>query len=216
LTTLERRPELLERAQLTREDMDIAGAWPRRLSGPRLYMALMHYPVLDRDGKSGCASLTNLDVHDLARSACTYGLGGFFVITPLEDQRLILQELLAHWLSGPGSRSNPDRRQALSMVIPAANLEEALAVVENKHGRVPLVWGSSARGEGTITFDEARKMIYTHPSVLLLGTGHGLAPEILGRCDALLPPLRWIAPYNHLSVRCAGTVLLDRLLGDWG
>jgi tRNA (guanine37-N1)-methyltransferase len=216
LTTLEKRPELLETALLNREEMDWARAAPRRLTGPNLYLALVHYPVLDREQKSVCSSLTNLDIHDIARSSRTYGLGGFFVLTPLEDQRLILREVLDHWIDGPGGRSNPDRREALAGVIPVRNLDEAAALVKERHGVMPALWASSARGKMSINFDEARKILYTRPVILLLGTGHGLAPEIVARCDALLPPLRWIAPYNHLSVRCAGAIMLDRLLGEWG
>jgi len=216
LSTLERRPELLEKSLLGREDMDWARSSPRKLLGPGLYLALLHYPVLDREGRVSSTSLTNLDAHDLARAARAYGLGGLFIVTPMEDQRTILDELLAHWLSGPGGQSNPDRREALARVIPAADLDEAVSLVEERHGQSPKIWGSGARAEMTITFDGARKILYRHPAILLLGTGHGLAPEILARCDAILPPLRWVAPYNHLSVRCAGTVLLDRLLGEWG
>jgi tRNA (guanine37-N1)-methyltransferase len=217
LATLERRPDLLASAPLSGEDIEFLRSRPRKLPGPNLYLALMHYPVLDREQKSVCSSLTNLDIHDLARSACAYGLGGFFAVTPLEDQLLILQELLRHWISGPGSASNPDRREALTRAIPARSLEEAASLVEKRHGIPPLIWGSSARmTNSTISFDEARKILYRHPVILLLGTGHGLAPEIIARCEAMLPPLRRVAPYSHLSVRCAGTVLLDRLLGEWG
>ncbi|MDR2050409.1 MAG: tRNA (guanosine(37)-N1)-methyltransferase TrmD [Deltaproteobacteria bacterium] len=221
LATLERRPDLLDSVPLSGEDLELLRSRPRKLPGPNLYLALLHYPVLDKEQKSVCSSLTNLDVHDLARSSRAYGLGGFFAITPLEDQRLILQELLRHWISGPGGASNPDRREALTRVIPARDLEEAVSLVRERHGSPPLIWGSSARMTNpatspTISFDEARKILYRHPVILLLGTGHGLAPEITDHCEAMLPPLRRIAPYNHLSVRCAGTVLLDRLLGEWG
>lgn len=215
-TTLRVRPELLESAALSHADQALVRAEKRKLIGKNLYLALLHYPVLDREQKSVCTALTNLDIHDIARSSCSYGLGGFIVSTPIEDQRQILNELLAHWVDGPGSKSNPDRQNALKMVMPVSSLDEAIALVEKRHGEAPAIWSSSAGGEGTISFDEAANFLYTRPSILLLGTGHGLAPEVVEKCSAHLPPVRWAAPYNHFSVRSAAAIMLDRILGEWG
>ena len=52
------------------------------------------------------------------------------------------------------------------------------------------------------------------PVLLLLGTGHGLAPEVLEKADGVLPPIRFLDGYNHLSVRSAAAILADRLLSD--
>jgi hypothetical protein len=48
--------------------------------------------------------------------------------------------------------------------------------------------------------------------LLLFGTGWGLADEVLEAADALLPPLAGPSGYNHLSVRAAAAIVLDRLL----
>jgi hypothetical protein len=52
------------------------------------------------------------------------------------------------------------------------------------------------------------------PSLILFGTGWGLAPAVLDQADAFLAPLRGASPdgYNHLSVRAACAIVLDRLL----
>ena len=60
---------------------------------------------------------------------------------------------------------------------------------------------------------------YTNPVVagetpselLIFGTGWGLTREILDRCDDLLEPVRGTGDYNHLSVRSAASIILDRL-----
>ena len=234
------RPELLDKARLDAEDVDYLRDFYGRAhkrAGRNLYLALVHYPVLDKDQKNVAVSLTNLDIHDISRSSRTYGLGRFFIVTPLEDQKFVLDKVLEHWVGGAGGQSNPDRKEALSRVTAVNALEDVVKMLEEKHGSRPLLWGSSAdysrtpagpRGRGRkpkrqadfsgriISFDEARKILYTRPAVLLLGTGHGLAPEIIEQCDHLLPPLRRFADYNHLSVRSAGTVILDRILGEWG
>ncbi len=52
---------------------------------------------------------------------------------------------------------------------------------------------------------------YQARDVLLFGTGWGLTPEILARADLRLPPVLGPTDYNHLSVRAAAAILLDRL-----
>ncbi|MCH5278031.1 MAG: tRNA (guanosine(37)-N1)-methyltransferase TrmD [Desulfovibrionaceae bacterium] len=225
LHTLRSRPELLDHAALSARDREWLAAQARFRPGKNLYTALLHHPVRLRENLTGTTSLTNLDVHDIARISRTYGLGGVFVVTPLEDQRRLLNTLLDHWLDGAGARSNPDRAEALRLVCPAPSLDAAVNAVSERCGTPPCVVGTSAspaldrkgrEKRPAATFDEVRQRL-GHGSVLLvLGTGHGLAPEALDRCDAVLPPLRWMDAYNHLPVRAAAAILLDRLLGDRG
>ena len=49
--------------------------------------------------------------------------------------------------------------------------------------------------------------------LLLFGTAHGLAPELSETADYTLPPIESTTGYNHLSVRSAVSIILDRLLG---
>jgi len=53
----------------------------------------------------------------------------------------------------------------------------------------------------------------TAPFLILLGTGWGLTDEILARSDYILEPIEGDSDYNHLSVRSAAAIILDRLLG---
>ena len=55
----------------------------------RLSVALVHGPVMDRHGGVQTTALTNLDVHDLARSSRTYDCAAFYVVTPVEAQRAL-------------------------------------------------------------------------------------------------------------------------------
>lgn len=214
--TLAKRPDVLEGALLDKHDERVLRAMPRMLRGRNLYVALLHYPVLDKEKKSTAVSLTNLDIHDIARSSCCYGLGGYYVVTPIKDQRQILDEVLHHWTKGAGAALNPDRKTALELVRSADSLQDVIRSVTERHGMEPEVISTSAQGDGTITFDEAGKILYTCPAVLVLGTSHGLAPEALAQCKHRLPPLRRLARYNHFSVRSACAILLERLLGEWG
>ncbi len=225
--TLARRPELLAQAPLDGTDYDfLRGLEKPAALGRSLFACLLHHPVLDGTGKPGTVSLTNLDIHDMCRVSRTYALGGVFFVTPLEDQRELGERLLNHWTEGPGGRANPDRAQALRLGRMAASLAEAVAVVEAETGERPRVIATSARTavrpargrkERPLAFTPpaaVRRWLREGPALLVFGTGRGLAPEVLLHADAVLSPVRGFSAYNHLPVRAAAAILLDRLLGD--
>ena len=96
-------------------------------------------------------------------------------------------------------------------------MREAVERVERDFGQRPAVVGTSARDAGKVprmTPGQVRALARERPVLLLFGTGHGLAPEALNACDGILRPLRWMDAYNHLPVRAAVAVTLDRVLGD--
>ena len=70
---------------------------------------------------------------------------------------------------------------------------------------------------GPVTLREARTRLdgEGRPVLLVFGTGWGLADEVIAGADALLEPVRAreATGYNHLSVRAACAILLDRRLG---
>jgi len=179
-----------------------------------LAVALLHYPVVNRNGEIITTAVTNLDVHDIARSAMTFGVTHFFVVTPAEEQQRLVQRLLGHWLEGFGSRYNPDRCQALGLVRVAASLEKALAEFSSDCGQParPLLTGAS-RQDG-LSFEAVRQMRETEPLLLTLGTGSGLAGDLFERNWPVLESIRGTGDYSHLSVRAAAAIMLDRLTGN--
>ncbi|GIW41650.1 MAG: hypothetical protein KatS3mg076_2227 [Candidatus Binatia bacterium] len=177
-----------------------------------LFLALLHFPVLDKDGRIVTTAVTNMDIHDIARSAKTYGVRRFYVVTPVRALQLLARRILEHWLSGYGSTYNWTRKEALELVELAEDLDRAVVAAEREAGRRPAIVATSAReGPGRISFDELRARLEREPVLLVLGTGWGLAPEVFERADATLEPVRGTGPYNHLSVRAAAAVILDRL-----
>lgn len=215
------RPDLLAEAPLSDSDLAVLrggnAAEGRLRLGRNLACALVHHPVWLGNGKCGTTSLTNLDVHDIARCSRTYGLSRFLVVTPLEDQRRLLETVTGHWIHGAGGVSNPDRAEALRLVDAAASVRDAVERMEHFFGQRPLVLCTSARDAGKaprMTPGQVRAAARERPVLLLFGTGHGLAPEVLDACDGILRPLRWMDAYNHLPVRAAVAVTLDRVLGD--
>jgi len=216
--TLAYRPELLFHAPLTPADIAVlrCADVSRRHIAKNCFLALVHAPVLNKHGRVGAASLTNLDIHDIVCISRTYGIGGYYVCTPLQDQRRLGERLLGHWTNGPGGKFNPDRASALGLVRFADSLDEAVLDVQNRTGQEPMVVGTSANAAGTLTFSRVRRDMEAKPVLVVLGTGHGLAPEVLDHCAGVLRPVRFFSGYNHLSVRCAAAIIVDRLLGDAG
>ncbi|MFP4109275.1 MAG: RNA methyltransferase, partial [Desulfonatronovibrio sp.] len=180
-----------------------------------LYLALVHSPVLNKEGKQSTTSLTNLDIHDIARLCETFGLGGYHICTPLKDQQKLAARLISHWTTGAGGKGNPDRAAALSGIRVSANLEEAVSGIETQSGAAPFIIATSAQGTGNITFGKVRAQLEQGPVLIVLGTGYGLSQEILSRADATLRPLRYLSTFNHLSVRSAASMMVDRIIGDY-
>jgi hypothetical protein len=65
-----------------------------------------------------------------------------------------------------------------------------------------------------VRYEKFRAMLNNgKPYVLTLGTAWGLAEEFISKADYVLDPIAGTADYNHLSVRSAAAIILDRLLG---
>ena len=186
-----------------------------------LSIVLVHHPVLDRDGNHVTTAITNLDLHDMARSARTYGLGAMYVVHPIEAQRQLAESIRAHWATGTGKRRIPDRSLAMELLRIVPSLEDAYADIAGAAGRDGLeVWTTAAKAHpgGVIAYPQAKTRLasVTKPVALLFGTGWGLARTLVDDADVRLAPIRAAADtgYNHLSVRAACAISLDRLLGE--
>ena len=177
-------------------------------------VALVHYPVINRNGETIGSAVTNLDLHDIARAGRTYGIGTYWVITPFKEQQELAGQIVDHWTKGYGSTVNSDRSNALSIITICSTLAEAVAGASEKFGEKPLILATCAKVQvNTVAYGEVRKRISQGvPILLLFGTAWGLSPEILAMVDGVLPPLCGTAGFNHLSVRSAASIIMDRLL----
>jgi hypothetical protein len=180
-----------------------------------LFIALIHYPVLDRRGKIVASAITSLDIHDLARSARTYGVCATYVVHPVKELRDFAASVRDRWLEGYGRQFDSLRQEALERVAVVSDLEEAIASVKAICGARPLLVHTSARTKGGVSYPELRRELERDgpPFLILFGTGFGLAPEMAGRADRVLAPILGPGEYNHLSVRAAASIILDRLRG---
>lgn len=185
---------------------------------PSHYFALLHADVLVGSQKTpGVTSVTSLDIHDIARSSATYGIKQFFIVTPLADQKKIVQTLLNFWQKGVGVEYNPSRHEAVKAVQIQDTLDNAIAEITQKEGVAPLLIATSAQKhahERPISFwDQGVVWQQKRPILFIFGTGQGLTEEIIQRSDFLLNPVEGLSGFNHLSVRSAAAIVLDRWLG---
>ena len=183
----------------------------------RLALALVHYPVLDRQDGVVTTAITNLDLHDMARSARTYGAEGLFIVHPIEAQRLLAERVREHWVEGSGKRRIPDRATAIDLLRVVPSLDDAFAALGGRAAIEVWTTAASARGGAVTSYAEARERLAAaeRPVLILFGTGWGLTGEVVAGADVRIAPIRARADtgYNHLSVRAACAITLDRLLG---
>jgi hypothetical protein len=165
-------------------------------------------------------SVTNLDIHDIARASATYGVERYFIIHPAPAQQDIVRRVMSFWLEGAGAAYNPHRFEALTRVRLADTVEQALSDIHIlEKGRRVYTVATAARTEGSAaltSYADLRSRLESETDdayLLLFGTGWGLPRQTAEEADFILPPLLGPGQYNHLSVRSAASVILDRLRG---
>lgn len=184
----------------------------------RLYIGLLHYPVYNKNYEKIASSITNFDLHDLSRLARTYGVRRLFVVTPLKDQQDLVKRILRHWTKGYGARYNSDRKEAIEVIRVAESLDAAIKDIRVIEGDKPLLVATDAsrQAEGTITFSHIKEILRAEKTVFIIfGTAWGLHEEVIKAADFSLEPIEGENGYNHLSVRTAAGIILDRLAGRY-
>jgi hypothetical protein len=187
-------------------------------------VALLHYPVYDKNRRIVATSITNYDIHDISRVVKTYALGAYYMVTPLLSQQELCQRIIRHWVEGFGSRYNQTRQEAFSTTYLAGSLAEVIKQLQEHYQTRPVVVMTSARehvakecGKPILDFQKARQRIQTNrttPYLLVFGTGYGVENQCIREfSNCLLEPIRGLTAYNHLSVRSAVAIIIDRLFG---
>ncbi len=182
---------------------------------PNLYVALTHYPVVNKSGDVIASAVTNLDLHDISRAARTYGVNCYYVATPLKDQQILAQRIMAHWTDGAGGDYNPARRRALEMVKVVDSIADVVDDIRRIEKKEPKTVATCARAyPSSIGYQEFRSILELgEPHLLIFGTAWGLAEAFIAGADYILAPIKGAGDYNHLSVRTAAGIILDRLVG---
>ena len=184
----------------------------------RAYLALVHHPILNKRGDIVTTPVTNLDIHDLARSARTFGFLRYFIVTPVLAQQALVNKIIGHWGEDQANQYNPDRSDALASVQVVESLEAATQEVERREGIRPatVVTGANFKeDDGDAHAVKSRLQLDNRPMLLIFGTGWGLPASLVQAADYRLGPIYGAAEdgYNHLSVRSAVAIYSDRFFG---
>lgn len=187
------------------------------MTKPQVYIALLHYPVYNKHMEIVTTSITNLDVHDIARSARTYNVEQYYIVHPVEAQKQLIDNMLVYWREGYGAEYNPDRKAAFDILTLIDSLEEAMSDIESRCGKKPKLVTTDARiYPNTLSYKDLREKIWQGDEAYLVifGTGYGIQQETMNMAEHILEPILGGGEYNHLCVRGAVSIILDRLLGE--
>lgn len=203
--TLERRPDLLSRAGVM--------PWLEHSA----YVMEVHYPVLGKNGEKSSTAITGMDLHDIARACRAYGIKKYLLVTPLAPQREMAKKIATHWTEGWGATHNPDRSEAFKTLKIFASVEKALDWVKEREKTEPYKIATTAKAHaGATHWLEIKREILAkqRAPVFQFGTGWGLHEEVLENADAVMTPISGgVDNWNHLSVRSAVSITLDRFFG---
>lgn len=185
-------------------------------------LVLLHFPVKNRRGEEVTSAVTNLDIHDIARSARTYDVRRYWIVTPIGEQRRLVARILEHWQTDQSRQAHPDRSEALSRVKLAACFEDVKHFLRDRFPDRPLeVVLTDARplrgALSSIAYrSELAQASIPKSIVLVFGTAWGVSETFYPEVHRVLTPVygpEGERGYNHLSVRAAVSVILDRLFG---
>ena len=215
-STFTHNPASLDDAQLSKEE----DAFLKELktgNSPdfRVYIALVHYPAYNSRLEVVSTAFKSIDAHDISRDATTYGVKKFYLINPVEEQRHLAGRLVDHWIEGEGRNFNETKSKAFGIISIMSTIEEAVEQIEEIEGKKPKIVVTDARFSDDMTgYRALREKIFenTEPFLILFGTGWGLTLETIKAADYVLKPISGYSGFNHLSVRSAAAVVLDRLL----
>ena len=180
----------------------------------KVYLALVHHPIYNKRKDVVTTSITGFDLHDIARTAITFGIKKYYVVNPLPAQQAFAKRIIGFWMDKGSMEFNWTRAEAFKLISIKSDLEEAIKEIEKIEGVKPKVVATSAKAKGSLGFAELRKEIKStdKPYLIVLGTGWGLADEAFELVDVVLEPILGVSDYNHLPVRSANAIILDRLL----
>jgi len=125
-----------------------------------IFIAPLHFPAMDREGRTIITSFTTMDLHDIARPVRAYEINTFYIVQPVDAQRAMIKKQIEYWSSEEGLKTNPTRAETVRLVRLAYNLEEVIEDIQNIRGRMPKLGGTAARTyPNTVSYEFLKREI---------------------------------------------------------
>ena len=216
IETVKKREDLLEYANINSQEREMLMKIKAKTIKSSCYVALVHYPIENIKGEIIKTSLTNLDIQDIARTCQTYGIKKYFITHPVKEQRELAKNVLDYWEKGTNIRNHSTKHAALENIEIKNSIQTAIKSIKDIHGKKPKIVATDARiMHNMVNYSDIKRKLDTddNPYLFLFGTGWGLTNEVLDNSDYILKPVGSYYEYNHLSVRSAVAIILDRIFG---
>ncbi len=176
----------------------------------KIAVALVHAPVLNRQGERTTTALTTIDIHDFARSCAFYGVEPVYLVHPAAGMHRLVADIRDYWQHGAGAARNPGRAKVLQAVRMVHALQDVFSDADYQ------LWYTSATPAGRRMTDVSALGQMPGRHLIVFGTGSGLDVSALPRPNGWLSPITGDGMVRHLSVRAALAIYLDRLFRDRG
>lgn len=176
------------------------------------YLALVHYPVLNRLGEVISSTVDSFDFFDASRLALTYGIEQMYLVHPKAAQQALIARLIEHGQAQ--GRENADRGY-FDHSQGVRDLETAIEDVTQRSGHRPKIIATTAKPDySRVSVQSLRDSLAPDaPQLWLIGKAWGMTPELIQGADAVVESIDAKTGYNHLSVRSAISIYVDRMLG---
>ena len=126
-----------------------------------VFLGLIHYPIRNKQGEIITTTVTNLDLHDIARVGKTYNINKYFVIHPIKSQQALVRRMKKYWTSEYGAKYIPNRSEAFSVLEIVSSLEESLDMIREICGKDPYLVATDANPfPNSVSYKEMREIMF--------------------------------------------------------
>jgi tRNA (guanine37-N1)-methyltransferase len=190
----------------------------RNIKDRDMFVTLVHYPIKDKDNNIISTAVTNLDIHDIARLSATFGFKNYYIVTPIVEQKALVGRIVNHWKGDYGKLRNNKRSFALDKIKISSSVQDVASDISLNTGKKVKIIATTAKNtDRSVSMSEFTKQMDDEFAYLIMfGTGWGLSEELIDKADYVLAPLSYQTGYNHLSVRSAVSIIMDRLYNELG
>jgi len=169
-------------------------------------VALVHAPVLNKQGESSATSVSSIDVHDFARTCAFYDVSPVYIVHPAEGMQKFVKDITNHEVEGKRGEWKQGRREVLRAVRGVADIQDGM---KEEDYQLRYTSAEPPADSHPVAAELLQEISGKH--LLVFGTGHGLDVDALPNENRWLCSIDGIGKVRHLSVRAALAMYRARL-----